>query len=79
MDGIVARSRARWYESGERSTSYFLRLEKRNYVNKLILALKIGTERITGQKDNIKILENHYREVFRERHVDEDEVGEYLS
>ena len=39
MEGIVARSRARWYESGERSTSYFLGLEKRSYVNKLIPAV----------------------------------------
>ena len=29
-EGIILRSRAQWYEEGEKSTSYFLRLEKRN-------------------------------------------------
>ena len=28
--GIILRSRAQWYHEGEKSTSYFLRLKKRN-------------------------------------------------
>ena len=40
-EGIILRSRAQWYEEGEKSTSYFLRLEKRNksksHIRKLIL------------------------------------------
>ena len=31
-NGIIVRARARWYEHGERSTKYFLNLEKRNHV-----------------------------------------------
>ena len=30
--GIIVRARARWHEHGERSTKYFLTLEKRNHV-----------------------------------------------
>ena len=29
-EGITLRSRSQWYEAGEKSTSYFLKLEKRN-------------------------------------------------
>ena len=29
-EGIIIRSRAQWYEEGERSTKYFLNLEKQN-------------------------------------------------
>ena len=29
-DGIILRSRATWHEKGEKSTKYFLNLEKRN-------------------------------------------------
>ena len=40
-EGIILRSRAQWYEEREKSTSYFLRLEKRNKsksdIRKLIL------------------------------------------
>ena len=39
--GIILCSRAQWYEEGEKSTSYFLRLEKHNksksHIRKLIL------------------------------------------
>ena len=29
--GVIIKSKARWVEEGEKSTSYFLRLEKHNY------------------------------------------------
>ena len=32
--GVIVRARARWHEHGERSTKYFLNLEKRNHVKK---------------------------------------------
>ena len=32
--GSIIRSRARWYEEGEKSTKYFLNLEKRNFNKK---------------------------------------------
>ena len=39
--GIILRSRAKWYKEGEKSSSYFLRLEKRNksksHIRKLIV------------------------------------------
>ena len=39
---IVIRARARWHEYGERSTKYFLNLEKRNHVKKHIRKLLIS-------------------------------------
>ena len=40
-NGIILRSRTAWYEEGEKSSSYFLRLEKRNksksHVRRLIV------------------------------------------
>ena len=38
--GACLRSKARWFEWGERSSKYFLNLEKRNYQNKYINKLK---------------------------------------
>jgi len=35
-NGIIVRANARWHEHGERSTKYFLNLEKRNHVKKHI-------------------------------------------
>ena len=33
--GIIIRARARWHEHGEKSTKYFLNLEKRNHVKNI--------------------------------------------
>ena len=79
LEGVILRSRARWYELGEKSTAYFLGLEKRNYLNKLIPSLQLESERITDQNEIIKTLENHFREVFRERFVGEEELDEFIQ
>ena len=38
--GAIIRSRARWYEHGERNSKYFVNLEKRAYERKHIVKLK---------------------------------------
>ena len=40
--GIIIRARARWHEHGERSSKYFLNLEKRNNVRKHIRKLCVS-------------------------------------
>ena len=64
IESIITRSRARWYEKGEKSTAYFLGLEKRNYLCKLIPSLKYEARRITNQSEIIKVLEHHFRGFF---------------
>ena len=39
--GAFIRSRAKWLEEGERNTSYFFALEKRNFKRNIITSLKI--------------------------------------
>ena len=39
---IIIRARARWHEPGEKSTKYFLNLEKRNHIKKHMRKLKIS-------------------------------------
>ena len=38
--GVILRSKCKWTEEGEYNTSYFLRLEKNNYCNKVISQLE---------------------------------------
>ena len=49
--GIIIRARARWYEHGEKSTKYFLNLEKRNHIKKhmrkLIINESVTTDSLT--------------------------------
>ena len=36
MNGVLIRSKLRWFKHGEKPSRYFLNMEKRNYVNKTI-------------------------------------------
>ena len=51
-DGIIMRSKSQWYEEGEKSTKYFLSLEKRNKVKSHFrkLCLKEKNEETTDPK-----------------------------
>lgn len=68
MRGIATRSKANWITRGEKSTKYFLNLEKRHYTNKQIpkLVLEDATE-ITNQKDIIKEQERFYEKLYTSR------------
>jgi len=58
LQGIIIRARARWCEHGEKSTKYFLNLEKRNHVKKHVRKLKINGSFTT---DPFKILSEQKR------------------
>ena len=47
VKGIIIRARARRYEHGERSSKYFLNLEKRNHVKKHIRKLTVNNSLTT--------------------------------
>jgi len=42
VEGIIVRSRARWYEHGEKNSKYFFNLEKRNHTKKHIRKLRMS-------------------------------------
>lgn len=50
--GVILRSHAIWCEEGEKSTKYFLSLEKRNYKNKRIDKLIVNNITLTDIKKN---------------------------
>ena len=73
VDGLIVRSRAKWYELAEKSSQYFLNLEKRNYTSRIIPALKnkfgVG---VTDQNAILSILEEHFKSVFSNHNSAED-------
>ena len=80
MEGIVVRSRTRWYEQGEKSTAYFLGLEKRNYLSKLIASLhNSNNEKKTEQTDIMEILVQHFVQLFSERPIDCKKAEEFVD
>ena len=50
--GAILRSKARWYNEGEKNTKYFLNMEKRHYKQGTISQIKIDDNNfVTSDKD----------------------------
>ena len=62
--GVIIRSKAQWVEDGEKNTSYFLRLEKHNYCNKLITKLKVDENLITDPTQILDEGQNFYQNLY---------------
>jgi len=65
VKGIVIRARARWHEYGERSTKYFLNIEKRNRVKKhfrkLLISGSITTDPYRILSEQKRFYQNLYK------------------
>jgi len=79
-EGLIIRSRCRWYEEGEKSNAYFLRLLSRNKtkttMNKLITD---GGEVITNQSEILKKQAEYYERLYSDKSVlSDEEIYDYL-
>ena len=54
IDGLIVRSKTRWHEQGEKSSKYFLSLEKSNAIRKTPSLLKIGDRTFTNTFDILR-------------------------
>ena len=82
-DGCILRSKARWYEEGEKASKYFLSLEKRNKVESCIRRLRNPSDADKDISDPRKIseeLKNFYGNPYRRTSVKtEGECFQYLE
>ena len=80
-EGIIMRSKTDWYEHGEKSTKYFLNLEKRNKAKSHIR--KIMTDDLRETSDPTIIMSNlktFYGTLYKSRsHKTESECLSYLD
>ena len=80
LKGVLLRSRARWVEDGEKVSSYFCSLEKRNYINKSINKLtKSNNVTITDKKDINVEVKNFYQTLYSKRDVDDIEISDLVN
>ena len=81
-NGIILRSRTTSYEEGEKSSSYFLRLEKRNKSKSHIRKLMLDENDTSEETDDLVILRElkSFYSLYRKRSLKtEDEFMEYLG
>ncbi len=66
--------RARWYDESEKSSKYFLNVEKRNYNNKVINKLKDSKDQIVTDAKLILNEENEFYQNLYSSKVDSNKV-----
>ena len=71
--GIIMRSKCQWTEEGEKNTSYFLRLEKQNFCNKLITQLNVDGDIIRDPKQILSAQKNYYNDLYTEN-IKQDDI-----
>ena len=76
--GHQIRSRARWVESGERSTRYFLGLEKSRQSNSVIKSMKDENGNETEKDDEIlHIARQFYSKLYKSDNPSDTEIKQY--
>ena len=82
LEGVITRSRTRWYGEGEKPTRYFCNLEKRNYINKTIKEIDVEGRRIRSQAEIIDEQKKFYEKMYANKNTDcllADEVLKSLN
>ena len=79
-NGIRIRSKCNWYEHGEKSSKFFLNLEKSRAVQNQIRNVLIDNIEINNQKDINKELYLYYKNLFNKRqHLSEHDINNFLN
>ena len=64
INGLITRSRVRWHDEGERSTKYFLSLEKVNGKRKSLQKLSIDGNTVYKKAQILSAFSNHFKKRY---------------
>ena len=78
IQGLITRSRVAWYDQGERSSKYFLSLEKRNAIRKTIQCLRCDDRIVRKRRDILQELTGYFSLKYTAS-LDFNDATEYLQ
>ena len=80
MEGVILRSRARWFADGEKITKYFCSLEKRNYISKNMNSLiKKDGSKITDCSSIVEEVTNFYKNLYKQKELENVEIHDLVK
>ena len=78
--GVIIRSKTRWYEEGEKSSKYFLNLEKKNKFKSCVHKLSVNGREITNSKEILSEIRNYFSHKYQcESNKTAAECEEFLN
>ncbi len=77
--GAQVRSRAHWIEEGEKSTSYFLQLEKKHQHFNRIDSLRDGNVSHDNDDDILTHARSFYQDLYKTKNPNPDNIRQYLN
>lgn len=78
--GAQIRSKERWINEGEKNTSYFLGLEKKNQTNNTIKELRdVNNKIINTNSEIIKEICNFYENLYTTKSIDGNKISNYIN
>ena len=77
--GAQIRSKVKYIEEGERSTSYFIGIEKQRQSNNRIKALTKDNITYTDDNGILQIAKDFYFDLFTSKNPSQEEINEYLG
>ena len=79
VKGTIIRARARWHEQGEKSTKYFLNLERRNHIKKHMRKLNINGSITTDPFNILNEQQSFYQELYRSSNMNNEAIESFLK
>ena len=78
--GAQIRAKAKWVEDGEKSTKYFLDLERKHQINNRITSLR-GDNGMTYTKPNDILREGakFYRKLYNKKNIESNKIDSFLD
>ena len=78
INGLIVRSRTRWHEEGERSSKYFLGLEKRNALRKSVGIIKTGEQILTTTSSILETFTDSLASKYTRQHNLPSNTDEFI-
>ena len=81
VEGSALRAKVRCFEQGEKSTKYFLNLEKRNYSKKVVQKVLVNGNLLTSPKDILKAQYQFYQSLYAkdESFCSTEKINDFLA
>ena len=78
-EGARVRSRIKWWEQGEKSSSYFLRLESEQQMSNIIKEIEIDGLIKYDDREILEAIYNFYKNLYSADFTESKQINEYLQ